>query len=128
MWSEVGKHNEANPLYRVVYRLMSKIPISSVIKHYHKFVNKNNKKDFKHIRFVTFPAPRGTDHNGKIEWYNSFTELAYEGKMLKSITNYHDYLRQKYGDYMTIPPENKRRNNPASKFQFLDDNSNEGNE
>jgi len=126
MWSEVGKYYDDNPFYRILYCIMSKIPLSSVINHYHRFTEINNKKDYKHIRFMTYPTPRGSDHNGEIEWYNSFTELVYEGKMLRTITEYDDYLRQKYGDYMTIPPENERRNSPASKFQLLDDNSTEG--
>ena len=32
-----------------------------------------------------------------------------------------DYLKVKYGDYMTLPPENKRKVHPISKLQFPTD-------
>jgi lipopolysaccharide cholinephosphotransferase len=35
-------------------------------------------------------------------------ELEFEGKMFKCMANYDSYLKILYGDYMQLPPENKR--------------------
>lgn len=46
-----------------------------------------------------------------IEWFNNFTELEFEGKMFFVIAEYDKYLKLLYGNYMQLPPENKRVSN-----------------
>jgi lipopolysaccharide cholinephosphotransferase len=117
-WSEVGKYIDKNPLIRTIYGLLSKIPMSSVWKHYHKFAKKNNKDCNHGLRVLLFPTPRGYDYEGKTDWYDEYTELVFEGRMFKVMAKYKDYLRLKYNDYMTLPPESERLSNPASEFQL----------
>ena len=45
------------------------------------------------------------------------TPILFEGKMFMGCEKPHDYLKSFYGDYMTIPPENKRA---SHHFYFLD--------
>ena len=40
--------------------------------------------------------------------YSEYTEMEFEGKRFYAITRYDEYLTRLYGDYMQLPPENKR--------------------
>ena len=40
--------------------------------------------------------------------YERWTEVEFEGHSFRAIEDYDSYLRSYYGDYMTLPPENKR--------------------
>ena len=45
----------------------------------------------------------------KTEWYKDTIELDFEGYKLQAPVFYDDILRASYGDYMQLPPENKRK-------------------
>lgn len=42
------------------------------------------------------------------EWFEHYTDIEFEGRKFRSIVNYDGYLSTVYGDYMTLPPEDKR--------------------
>lgn len=42
------------------------------------------------------------------EWFEHYTDIDFEGCKFRSIVNYDGYLSTAYGDYMTLPPEDKR--------------------
>lgn len=44
----------------------------------------------------------------KSDLFTQYTELEFEKQKFMSIQDYHSYLIQHYGDYMKLPPENKR--------------------
>ena len=41
--------------------------------------------------------------------FESYVELSFEGYEFQAIADWESFLVQMYGDYMTLPPENKRR-------------------
>lgn len=41
--------------------------------------------------------------------FETFTEINFEDKKLKAISNYEEYLKAIYGDYMTLPPPEQRK-------------------
>ena len=45
------------------------------------------------------------------EEYLPYHELSYEGITVHAPENYDQYLRQLYGDYMELPPEEDRKPN-----------------
>ena len=45
------------------------------------------------------------------------TPVTFEGRNVMGVQNHHTYLKQKYGDYMQIPKENKQRQH---NFYYLD--------
>lgn len=57
-----------------------------------------------------------TNYNGawgdreivRTEWLTHYTELEFEGHMVKAPAAYDAYLRNVYGDYMELPPVEKR--------------------
>lgn len=44
-----------------------------------------------------------------IEWFSQYETILFEGRPYMAIKNSDEYLRSIYGEYMTIPPEEKRR-------------------
>ena len=44
----------------------------------------------------------------KAKWFETPTEMLFEGEIFSGPTNYKAYLTQKYGDYMSLPPIGKR--------------------
>lgn len=44
----------------------------------------------------------------KKEWYREYVELDFEGELFKAPIDYDLYLKAIYGDYMTLPPVEKR--------------------
>jgi len=53
-------------------------------------------------------------YNGLVEVYprslfEEYTELPFEGLKFKAFTRWDEFLRQQFGDYMQLPPEDKRR-------------------
>lgn len=47
--------------------------------------------------------------------FKNYTELEFEGNKFKAICNYDEYLRKHYGDYMKLPPEDKRETHHTYK-------------
>lgn len=45
-------------------------------------------------------------------------EVRFEGKTLRIMADPHSYLTKMYGDYMTLPPEDKRRSHLNGAFQL----------
>ena len=42
------------------------------------------------------------------EWLSEFIQLEFEGKTYSAPKNYHEILTRVYGNYMELPPEEKR--------------------
>ncbi len=71
-------------------------------------------KDLRTCRFEDAPlagAYFGDDEIREFmprEWFETYTQLEFEGKCYPVITHYDDYLRRLFGDYMKFPPEDQR--------------------
>jgi lipopolysaccharide cholinephosphotransferase len=53
-------------------------------------------------------------YNGLVEifpraLYENYITLPFEGRNFKAFASWEEFLRQQYGDYMQLPPKNKRR-------------------
>lgn len=117
-WSAVGRR-EAAGIKKAVYELLYKVPEERLYRSYGRFVKKCNRKETKRIRIFAFPVP------GKQFGYlrNSFDQLErveFEGNLLMGMKDYETYLRYKYGDYMELPPLEKRKVHPVSKIKLID--------
>lgn len=44
----------------------------------------------------------------KAQWFENFEKMQYENSQFYCISNYDDFLKLKYGDYMKLPPEDQR--------------------
>lgn len=113
LWSKVGKIAEKNPCKKQVYRLLDKIPEKEVFKYYHDMIRKANRKKTRMVRILMFPTPN--DEWGYYRnWYERSVDTVFEGKVFQGIRDYDSYLSFKFGDYMELPPAEKRKVHPVS--------------
>jgi len=116
-WSEAGKYT-AKGLEKVVYILLSKIPAKAVYNSFDRFVAKSNKRESAWIRILTFPTPT-KDFGYKRKWANETADFVFEGIKLCGVAEYDEYMTFKFGDYMSLPPENQRKTHPVSRLKVL---------
>lgn len=119
-WSEIGKATEENIVKKFLYKLANKIPMKVLIKSYQKFITDGCKKETKEVRILTFPTPKriyGYDR----KWYTDLDTYSFDHMQLPGAKDYDGYLTVKYGDYMKIPPVEKRKVHPVSKLKLLEE-------
>ena len=118
LWSEVGKIAEQNILKRIIYILLSKIPLSAVFSHYKNFARTENANQAEMVRILTFPTPNRTYGYHK-KWYEESEDIMFEGTAFSGVKNFDDYLRFKFENYMDLPPENQRKTHPVSLLKLI---------
>ena len=116
-WSEVGSKIEKNKIKKIVYSLMNKIPMNMLINKYQKFIDKGQRKQTKQVRILTFPTPKGV-YGYERRWYTELAEYEFDNMRLPGARDYDGYLKVKYGNYMSLPPEEKRKIHPISKLKL----------
>lgn len=115
LWSKVGKAADSNLGKRQVYKILDKIPEREIFRYYHSMVCKANKKKTKMVRILTFPTPNSEWGYYRC-WYENSTDTLFEGKVFQGIKDYDSYLSFKFGNYMELPPIDKRKAHPVSDF------------
>ena len=102
----------------MAYALLDKIPDKKLYASYGKFIAKSNRKETKRIRINTFPVP-GHENGYLRSCFVDLIPTQYEDIMVMGMKDYHTYLSYKYGNYMELPPEEKRKVHPVSKLTLL---------
>ncbi|MDF9843780.1 MULTISPECIES: LicD family protein [unclassified Paenibacillus] len=120
LWSEVGKKTDKNPMLRGIFSLLSLIPLEMVSNHLQRFTEKFNRQNGERVRTITFPAPDKYSE-GKREWFEQTAEYPFEHLNLLGHYDYNAYLTHKFGDYMILPPEGKRKSHPVAYYKLLDE-------
>ncbi len=87
-----------------------------------KIIAKYKKLDFDELAYsgVVLGSYR-TDEIEKYEVYSSYIDMEFEGHMFKAISEYDTYLTHHYGDYMQLPPEEKRATHHTFTAYYKDD-------
>ncbi len=116
-WSEVGSRTERNLIKRLVYKIMSLLPMDSVIKSYQQFIDSGCGKETRLVRILTFPTPKGV-YGYDRKWYTRLAMYRFGDLTLPGAEDYDGYLRVKYGSYMELPPAEKRKVHPISKLKL----------
>ena len=57
--------------------------------------------------------------------FDTFSEMEFEGRNFKTIKEYDRYLSSNFGDYMTLPPEEKRVTHHSFDAYYADEYKNE---
>lgn len=117
LWSEVGRIAHKNPVMRKWYGLLSKVPPETVFGVYRRFMEKGNRKETEMVRILTFPTPNRVWGYYR-RWYEDSVEIKFEGTAFQGIRDWDGYLTFKFGDYMTLPPEEKRKVHPVTDIQL----------
>lgn len=120
LWSEVGKLSDKKQSMRFWYSLLSKIPVEIIFKAYQQLIIRSNRKSTKMVRILTFPTPNNA-YGYYRKWYENSTDIVFEGKIFSGIKDYDEYLSFKFGDYMELPPVEKRKVHPVSKIKLIGD-------
>lgn len=119
-WSEVGSRAEKNLWIRICYKIMRMIPMEVIIKSYQRFIDAGQKKRTKLVRILTFPTPKGI-YGYDRRWYTQLTKYQFDEMILPGARDYDGYLKVKYGNYMELPPIEKRKVHPISKLKLLEE-------
>ena len=118
LWSAVVRIEDRSKLKRLAYQLMYLVPKERIYKHYYKLINKWNRRTTKNVRISLFPHTRHYGIDRTI--FEETKPVCFEGYMLQGVKRYDAYLTEKYGDYMTIPPENERKVHAVTAIKLLD--------
>lgn len=119
-WSKVGCRAEKNLFVRFLYMLLQLVPMRVLVKGFQVFVDYGIKKETQLVRILTFPTPKGI-YGYDRRWYTELRQYRFGDLMLPGAADYDGYLRTKYGDYMQLPPEEKRKTHPISKLRLLEE-------
>ncbi|HCD42865.1 MAG TPA: hypothetical protein DEQ64_03825 [Lachnoclostridium sp.] len=111
LWSKSGRYIAGSFLWRVWYSLIALIPAGCAFWLNDKLARGCNRKETKLVRHNThpYPNPKICGYGIPAELMDNFTELEFEGYRFKAVAQYDRYLTMLYGDYMTLPPEDKRK-------------------
>lgn len=118
LWSKVGKIAEKNFWKRQIYKVLDKIPEERVFSYYHFMIYEGNKKKSRMVRILMFPTPN-EEYGYYRNWYENSIDTVFEGKVFQGIRDYDSYLSFKFGEYMELPPEEKRKLHPVSQLKLF---------
>lgn len=119
LWSEVGRIAHSNRLMRLWFGVLSRGAGKRIYKMYDRLVVKSNQKPTELVRNLTFPVPNGQEGYMR-RWYDESTELEFEGHKFMANKCYKEWLQQEFGDYMVLPPEEKRKTHPVVRIELGD--------
>lgn len=119
LWSKVGAKTEKDEKIRMIYKILSLIPERTIKKVFETFIFNTGlrKKRTELVRILTFPTPKGCFGYNR-EWYTKLRRYEFSGARFPGAKDYDGYLKVKYGDYMKLPPEEKRKVHPISDLAF----------
>lgn len=116
LWAEVGKYS-ATGLEKFTYRVLSKIPPSFAHKQFARLAAKSHNNTPNGVRILGLPLFTG--YKMPKSWFLNRAEYTFEGKSLFGIADYDSFLSYRYGNYMSLPPENERDPHaPVSIYSF----------
>lgn len=120
LWSEVGKVAVTQRGKRIWFMILNKLAGTAIFKIYQCLVKKSNRNyNTKLVRNLTFPVPN--DKDGYLrEWYHQSTELEFEGHSFMVNKSYRAWLEQEFGNYMELPPIEKRKTHPVVDIRLGD--------
>jgi lipopolysaccharide cholinephosphotransferase len=113
LWSKSGKRIAPNVFLRLWYAIISLIPARFAFWSNNLIARSCNKRDTVLVRHNThpYPNPEVCGYGIPRELLTRYTELEFEGQIFKAVADYNRYLTMLYGDYMQLPPVEKRKPN-----------------
>lgn len=112
LWSAVGKKADRRWYMRVWYHVLNKLAGKNIFRIYRSLVKKSSDDSTVLVRNLTFPVPNKADGYRR-EWYHESVELEFEGHKFQVNKEYKKWLEQEFGDYMQLPPVEKRKVHPV---------------
>jgi len=121
LWSEAGKVLHPKWYGRLWYKLLSYIPVDWIFNFRDFVAARYNAVDTELIRRMTGEYPSRCKYGTPKSFYNNRIKVEFEGHMFWCFEEYDRYLRLVYGDYMELPPPEKRKPHiPCSKYKLIE--------
>lgn len=118
LWAKVGSRQERTGFKRAAYAALSVVSKEKIYGIYDKLVSLSNRKKRKRVRCLLFTAPGKhwkkrkkpfrERYGFKREWLEERSRFEFENLRLWGSRDYHECLTYLYGDYMALPPQEKR--------------------
>lgn len=70
-------------------------------------------------KYMSFCGPYGANELCDKDWFSSIVEMPFEDTAINLPIGYDAYLTRVYGDYKTLPPENKRKTHHSRYYMNL---------
>lgn len=121
LYAETGMISAKSILTRTWYKILYIIPSPFIFRRLEKLAEKYNSKNTKLMRTLTFPMFNKNRFGYSREWFENTSEIQFEGHIFSCPLDFNGYLSELYGDFMTLPPPEKRHWHPAAKFCLPED-------
>lgn len=120
LYSEVGKKTAATEFLRKWYLFINQIPRDVWINLLEFIAEITNRNRTELVRHMTYPYRKECRYGLPRVCFDEYIEKDFEGYQFKIFKNYDLYLKRLYGDYMVLPPIEKRKTHPVSKLKLID--------
>lgn len=129
LWSEVGKETKKG-LLRVWYSILNTIPVEWVYGKVDRISQRSRNDSPNRVRLLLYTAtgklfkrnPLRIRYSMPKRWFTDLCDYEFEGCHFLGTRDYDECLFYQYGDYMTLPPEDKRESHiPFSYINFGDE-------
>ena len=110
-YSIVGRKYAPNAFLRGWYSLINHIPKKTVFNWMNRIAERNNNSKKKHYlsRHMTFPyRTKQSKYGLPTHCFDEYIDVKFEDTTLRILKGYNEYMTLKFGDYMTLPPPEKR--------------------
>ncbi len=123
LYSIVGSVHEKNPIKRTVYKVMNKYPKRLVYKSFDAMAKKYSDPRYRCVTDYSFPSKLFRPEFFQRKWVLELVELEFENRNYYATAFYDKWLTIGYGNYMELPPPEKRHgNNDIVIFSIDDEN------
>lgn len=128
LWARVGQRSESKVWLRAVYKLLARIPKKSIYACQDTMIRRYKQSRSGYVRCLLFIAPGKKDNNKNTvrerygfrkEWLIKRARYEFEGELFWGTKDYDRCLSYLYGDYMTLPPEEKRQGHAPVSNLYL---------
>ena len=120
LYSELGKKAAPTAEEKMWYKLLNLIPKDVCFWLRNAISGIMNERQTELVAHLLYPYPKSCQYGIPMDIFAEYEERPFEGMMFSVVKEYDKYLTLLYGDYMTLPPEEKREtHNPASNIQLL---------
>ena len=117
-FSFFGKNNADNILLRGWYSVLNFIPLEVWRKAFNWLVCISNKVPHQMCRHLAYPYRHEAKYGMSSKIFDGYMDKEFEGYRFRILKNYDLYLRTMYGDYMELPPLEKRKPFPLIKLKL----------
>ena len=119
LWSPVGRLAHPNTVLRAWYGLLSRIPEKRALRMLDRLIERSGRIESAWVRILMFPTPNRA-YGYRRRWYENLGPITFEGVELPAIADRDEYLRFKFGDYMTLPPKSQRKTHPITDIGLVE--------